>query len=323
MTGIQIQLFRRGLVLLAGALITLVGCDSPRPIEATSLLGAPLVRPVLEPEKSARLEADLSEARALAAAEPDSQDAAIWVGRRVGYLARYHDAIAQYTSAIGHFGETAKLLRHRGHRYITLRQIDRAIVDLTQAKFFADALPEEIEPDGIPSQGGPRTTLQGNIDYHLALALFLEGEVAGGGVSLDSAASAWKRAVDRCNNDDTSVAARYWLAVTEFERGDAPAARRALDPVVAKMDILENRTYHQLCLALKGEIPAASLTARDGPLGIGVDRATLGFGLAMHARHVALDEGLAMRRLVENSQLPEWASFGVIASEAVLKRGGK
>ena len=137
MTGIQIQLFRRGSVLLACALITLVGCDSPRPIEATSLLGAPLVRPAIEPAKSARLKASLAEAHALASAAPDSQDAAIWVGRRVGYLGRYLDAIAQYTSAIGHFGETAKLLRHRGHRYITLRQIDRAIVDLTQAKLLA------------------------------------------------------------------------------------------------------------------------------------------------------------------------------------------
>ena len=179
-----------------------------------------------------------------------------------------------------------------------------------------------MEPDGIPSPGGPRTTLQGNIDYHLALAFFLQGECAGaknGSLDAAAAAAAWRQTVDRANNDDSRVAAIYWLAITEFERGHAAAAMQALQRVHANMEILENRTYHQLCLAFKGDLAADSLVPKDGPLGLGVDRATLGFGLAMHARHIAMNEPLAMKRLIETSQLPEWASFGVIASEAVLK----
>ncbi len=303
-------------------LTTLVGCAAPSPahqLETVSLLGGSLYRPTMTVDKFVRLEKDLAIARERAAAHPQSEEDAIWVGRRLGYLGRYRETIDWYGDCIAKFGPTPKLLRHRGHRYITLRWLAPAIADLSRAQKLVESMSDEIEPDGIPTPAGPRTTLQGNIDYHLALALFLHGEWTGNRPGdLDAASAAWRRAVERANNDDSVVAARYWLAITEFEGGDPTAAKAALDPVKPVMDILDNTTYHQLCLALKGTIPAEALSAKDGPLGLGVDRATLGFGLAMHARHVAHDERLAHSRLLETSQLPEWAAFGVIASEAVL-----
>ena len=62
--------------------------------EATSLSGKPLYPPTPIPNQ-ARLEKDLQDAQAVA--DPSSADAMIWIGRRLGYLWRYQDAIAQFT----------------------------------------------------------------------------------------------------------------------------------------------------------------------------------------------------------------------------------
>src|SRR5690348_16204327 len=89
--------------------------------EATSLLGRPLMAPNLPAERRAALEKDLAAARADLERNPDSADAAIWVGRRTAYLGRYRDAIAVFTAALAKHPSDPRLYRHRGHRYITVR----------------------------------------------------------------------------------------------------------------------------------------------------------------------------------------------------------
>lgn len=295
---------------VAMAMAFVPSCAAP---EARSLDGRPLRPPALDAAKETRLERDLAEARADAAARPDDEDAAIWVGRRLGYLGRYREAIAWYSSSIARFGATPKLLRHRGHRFITVREFDAAEADLSTAWALVAGTPDSIEPDGIVTPAGPRSTLQGNIAYHLGLARFCAGR-------LDAAAEAWRDAIRVATNDDSLVSATYWLAVTEFEAGRPDRARASLAPIRADMDVRENATYLSLALALKGAVAAESLAPRDTELGIGIDRATLGFGLAMHARHVAHDEPRARQLLTETTRLPEWSAFGVIAAESVAAR---
>jgi len=281
-----------------------LGCHSTT---STSERVAP---PNMTADKRARLEADLAAAQAAAASQPNDEDAAIWVGRRLGYLGRYAEAIDWYTRSMERFGETPKLLRHRGHRCITEREFARAERDLAKASRLAHSQPDEVEPDGIVTPAGPRSTLKGNIEYHLALARFCMGKHA-------VAAEAWRAAIAVSTNDDSLASASYWLAVTEFESGHPDRALAALAPIHAEMDVRENGTYLRLALALKGVLDADTLAPRESELGIGIDRATLGFGLAMHARHVARDEPLARRRLAETATLPEQAAFGVIAAQSL------
>ena len=59
--------------------------------EATSLFGKPLSPPSPIPNQ-AKLEKDLQDAQSVA--DTSSADAMIWIGRRLGYLWRYQDAIA-------------------------------------------------------------------------------------------------------------------------------------------------------------------------------------------------------------------------------------
>ena len=54
------------------------------------------------PDRS-QLEANMSDAQAQLAANPDSADALIWVGRRQAYLWQYQDAINTFTQGIEQF----------------------------------------------------------------------------------------------------------------------------------------------------------------------------------------------------------------------------
>ncbi len=280
-------------------------------VEAMSLMGQPLRAPEIPTDRRARLEADLARARAALEAAPGDEEALVWVGRRLAYLGRYRDAIATYTQGLERHPGSAALLRHRGHRYITVRQFDRAIADLEKAATLVEGKPDAVEPDGAPNAAGvPRSTLKTNIWYHLGLARYLKGEWEG-------AAEAFARCVDLSPNDDMKVAASHWLYLSLRRAGREEAARKVLEPIGEKMDVIENRAYHRLLLMYKGLltpeqiVPAtAEPTQTDAAVTYGV-----GAWLALEGKP---DHS---RTMLERTHLAgPWPAFGVIAAEADLAR---
>ena len=147
--------------------------------EATSLSGKPLYPITLA--NRAKLEADLAQAEKDLAARPNDAEAMIWVGRRLAYLWRYQDAIAMFTKGVQAHPNNPRMYRHRGHRYITTRQFDRAIADFEKAVTLIKGMPDEIEPDGAPNPSGkPRSTLHFNIWYHLGLCVLPQRRLSEG-----------------------------------------------------------------------------------------------------------------------------------------------
>src|SRR6266545_6532508 len=120
-------------------------------VEAISLLGDSLRRPPLDSAAQARMEAQLAQARREADARPNDPDALIWVGRRTAYLGRFREAIAIFSDGIRRFPTDARMYRHRGHRYISVRRFDAAIADLRKATVLTSGKPDEVEPDGQPN----------------------------------------------------------------------------------------------------------------------------------------------------------------------------
>src|SRR5690606_31846839 len=167
-------------LLLASALAALCACgEAPSPAHTagagteagapaadntvSSLLGQPLVAPETLPNQD-KLEADLAEALAQREANPDDPEALISVARRLGYLWRFNEAIAVLDEGIARWPDNPKLYRHRGHRYITVRDFASAQADFEKATQLIAGQPDEIEPDGQPNPAGiPRTTLAYNI----------------------------------------------------------------------------------------------------------------------------------------------------------------
>jgi tetratricopeptide (TPR) repeat protein len=278
--------------------------------EATSLLGKPLISLPATSEVRAKLESDLLAARAALERAPDDPDARIWLGRRLGYLGRYRDAIAVFTEGIQRFPKDARFLRHRGHRYITVREFDNAVADLERAEALVAGTPDQVEPDGQPNARNiPLTTLRSNIRYHLALAHYLKGDFA-------KAAPVWERARDAVRNPDNLVSATHWLYLTLRRLGRADAAARALDGIVPGLDIVENGSYYSLCQLYKGMRTAEDVLASAGS---GSSGAAVVYGVAVwHELNGRTSEANALRRQLVDGR--DWAPFGVIAAEADLAR---
>ena len=141
---------------------------SPLPpgVEAISFLGDTLRTLPLSPDTRSRYERQLADARAAYDHTPTNADSIIWLGRRLAYLGRNRDAIDVYTRGIALYPTNPWLYRHRGHRYITVRELDHAIADLERAAALVAGKPDEIEPDGQPNaRNMPIGTLHSNIDY--------------------------------------------------------------------------------------------------------------------------------------------------------------
>jgi len=280
----------------------------PVTTQATSLLGGELaLRP---PTGSAQLEHSTALELSLAVLGRD-RSAWVWSGRQLGYLGRYRAAVDLYSVGLELFGEDDVLLRHRGHRHITLRDFAAAEEDLEHAWELVEDEPDTIEPDGLPNEAGvPRSTQKTNVLYHLALARYLRGDFKG-------AARAWKRCLEISPNDDMRVAAGYWLANALRRDGRSAEALREIAFVRTYMDIIENESYHRLLLHFLGELDAARVRGdiEDGT----VASPTVEYGLAQELLHQGKSEE-ARAALLRVTQGEVWAAFGYIAAEADLAR---
>jgi tetratricopeptide (TPR) repeat protein len=277
--------------------------------EATSLSGKPLYS--IDLPNRQKLEADLAQAEKDLAAKPNDAGAIIWVGRRYGYLWRYRDAIAMFSRGIALHPTDARMYRHRGHRHITVRQFDRAIADFEKAVSLIRGKPDEIEPDGAPNPAGkPRSTLQFNIWYHLALAHYLKGDY-------EKALTAWNECMKVSTNDDSIAATSDWLWMTLMRLNRKAEAVRVLERITPKMDILENGSYHRRLLMYKGlEKPETLLDATNADA---LTVATQGYGVG-NWYYVNGDRARARQIFERVVAGPQWSAFGYIAAEADLQR---
>jgi len=282
--------------------------------EAYSLLGEPLYRQDLGDQK-AKLEAEYAEAKAAYNADPTDIENIIWLGRRAAYLWKYREAVELFSQGIELTPTDARLYRHRGHRYITLRQFDRAIRDLRHASRLVQGIEDAIEPDGQPNEKNiPTSTLKTNIWYHLGLAYYLKGE-------FDEAASAYRECLKYSTNDDMLTAASDWLYMSLRRAGSAAEAAMVLENIRQEMHIIENFSYHKRLLMYKGIIPPDSLLKDTGASEL--DLATQGYGVAnWYLVNGQAEQAMRLFRKILGGSY--WPAFGYIAAEAeVARRGGR
>lgn len=268
--------------------------------------------PAMSAEVRERREADLAAARAAYEKNPNDADALIWLGRRLGYLGHYREAIDAFTEGAKKHPKDARMLRHRGHRWITLRDFDRAIRDLDGAAALVRGKADQIEPDGLPNARNiPTSTLQSNIWYHLGLAHFLKGD-------FEAALRAYRACMAVSKNPDGLVSTSHWLYMTLRRLGHPAEAEKVLEAIGTDLDVIENGSYHRLLLMARGEIAPDELL-RDDPAT--VDGATQHFGVANWT--ICNGEPERARPLLEKIIAGgQWSAFAFIAAEAELKRMG-
>ena len=194
-----------------------------------------------------------------------------------------------------------------------MRELDRAVADLTRAAALVKGRPDQVEPDGQPNEKNiPTSTLNTNIYYHLGLAHYLKGDFA-------AALDAYRECLAFSKNPDMQVATSHWLYMTLRRLNRPDEAARVLEPITAAMPIIENGSYHRLLLFYKSGGRSATLPQIDAPAGL--DAVTMGYGVGnWHFYNGQRDQAMAIFRGIVDEQSAQWAAFGYIAAEAELAR---
>ena len=303
-------------LVIAGTLWSApLAAQSARPaaVQAVSLLGDTLRELPLSATTRERYERQLAEARVAYEHAPENADSIIWLGRRLAYLGRIREAIDVYSRGIELHPDNAWLYRHRGHRYLSVRELDRAIADLERATQLVAGSPDEVEPDGQPNaRNVPIGTLHSNIAYHLGLAYYLKGDFA-------RAVQVYRRELTEARNDDRRVSTAHWLYMSLRRLGREREAAEVLAPIGRQMQVVENGTYHRLLLMYKGDLPPDSVLTISPGGEMSVTDATAAYGVGnwhlYNGRRAEAER--IFRRILAGGQ---WGAFGYVAAEAELAR---
>ena len=280
--------------------------DLPDGIQAVSLLGDSLASAT----PSAAVVERYEQAEQEFMSSPDNADALIWFGRRAAYMGAYREAIRIFSDGIRAFPEDARMYRHRGHRYITLRKFDRAIADFTTASHLIEGAGDEIEPDGMPNALNiPLSSLHSNIWYHLGLAHYLKG-------NMEEALEAYRKCRVVSQNDDGIVSSVHWLYMILRRLGREDEVRAVLEPIHSGMEIIENTAYYHLCLLYKGLLTLDEVSG-EGLEGSSNDALVYGIG---NWHFYNGDRERAREVFEQILKRDSWASFGYLAAEADINR---
>ncbi|MCU0367720.1 MAG: tetratricopeptide repeat protein [Cyclobacteriaceae bacterium] len=304
---------QRKLLILISLLI--VGCaeknnENKLPEEIIlSLSGKEYTPPELTATQQAKLDSNLQVAIKNFEALP-SEENFIWYGRRQAYLYNYQKAISIFTEGLKKYPESFRLYRHRGHRYITIREFDKAIVDLTKAAELMKGAPLEIEPDGQPNKiNKPLSSTQFNVWYHLGLAYYLKGDFT-------NAEKAYLECMKVSDNDDLITASVDWLYMTYRRQNKNDEATVLLEKIHDTMNIIENDSYLKRLNLYKGLLPVDSvLNVTTNNEDVDLALATQGYGVGNWYLYNG-DTTQAIEIFDRVLAGKHYAAFGFIAAEA-------
>ncbi|MDP9176056.1 MAG: tetratricopeptide repeat protein [Gemmatimonadota bacterium] len=230
----------------------------------------------------------IARAESALVAQPRNIDRIIQLGVAQSGARQFREAIATFTRGLALTPDNPLLLRWRGHRYLSVREFDRAMNDLTRGA--------QID-----------STIYG-IWYHLGIVRFASGDFAG-------AADAFTRAQPRAPDAGELAGATDWLWMSLMRGGRAADAQAMLarrpDSLVA------TNAYVRRLKLYRGEIgPDEVMTAADTA---DVQVATLSYGVGNW--YLLRGDTIRARTWFERSvRSGGWPAFGFILSELELGR---
>jgi tetratricopeptide (TPR) repeat protein len=186
----------------------------------------------------------------------------------------------------------ALLLRWRGHRYLSVRELDRALADLTRGS--------EID-----------RSIYG-IWYHLGVVQYLRGDFTAAALSFARAQSMAPESGELQGSTDW-----LWMSLSRAGRGLDAKTMLARRPDAKKDFKPVTNAYTRRLQLYRGEIgPDAVVTPADTE---DVQAATLAYGLGNW--HLIRGDKAQARQWFERSvQSGGWPAFAFMASELELRR---
>ncbi len=276
----------------------------------------PIVAPQLSENTRKELEQKMSIAKTEYEKDTSNADAIIWYGRRTAYLGEYIKAIEIFSKGISIHPADARLYRHRGHRYITVRCFDKAIADFKKAAKLIKGKPDEIEPDGLPNAKNiPTSTLQSNIWYHLGLCYFIKGDYK-------KAVKVYKECLKVSANADMYVATANWMNISLRKMKKYQEANTLYNNIDKNAELIESQDYNYLVEMYRYKNTEKQVDDYATMITSGkpsLSSATVNFGIGYYCLLVGYTEKAKeyFKKAIATNQ---WSSFGYIAAETCLEK---
>lgn len=229
-------------------------------------------------------------ARAESALATDSLNVAliIQLGLAQSAVRQYREAIRTFTRGLALEPNNALLYRWRGHRYLSVRELDRAFEDLTRGA--------QLD-----------STIYG-IWYHLGIVKFARGDFPG-------AADAFAHAQPRAPDGGELAGSTDWLWMSLSRAGRTADARAMLDRHPDSLPV--TNAYGRRLRLYRGQIALDSMLT---PADTGdIDVATLSYGVGNWLL-VRGDTTKAREWFERSVRSGGWPAFGFIMSEIELRR---
>ncbi len=235
----------------------------------------------------------VARAQAALAADPKNVDKFIALGVAQSGVRQFREAIVTFTNGMKVAPNNALLYRWRGHRYLSVREFDKAMAD------FNHGLQLDSNVYGIW--------------YHLGVLKFLRGDFNG-------AAAAFARGQPRAPDAGELAGSTDWLWMSLERAGRDKEAVAMLARHADSLQTEPNYAYTKRLKMYRGQTaPTALITQADTA---DVQVATLSFGLG-NWYMVKGDTVKAKAAFVQAIKSGGWPGFGFIVSEAELKRLAK
>jgi tetratricopeptide (TPR) repeat protein len=222
------------------------------------------------------------------AANPADVALIIQLGQAQSAARQFREAIATFGSGLAIAPRDPMLYRCRGHRYLSVRELDRALDDL--------------------SRGFALDSTNYGVLYHLGIVWFARGDFA-------RAADVFTRAQPFAPDAGELAGATDWLWMALARGGRSAEARQMLDRHPDSLPV--NNAYTRRLSLYRGQIgPDEVLTPADTS---DVAVATLSYGLG-NWYLVRGDTARARTWFDRSVQSGGWPAFGFILSEIELQR---
>jgi tetratricopeptide (TPR) repeat protein len=230
----------------------------------------------------------IARAQQALAADPRNVQRIVDLGTAQSGARQFREAIETFTRGLAMSPDNPLLLRWRGHRYLSVREMDRALDDLTRGARLD-------------------STIYG-IWYHLGIVRFARGE-------FDLAAQAFARGQPRAPDAGELAGSTDWLWMSLSRAGRAAEARAMLARRPDSLPV--NNAYTRRLKLFRGEIgPDDVFTPADTA---DVQVATLSYGVG-NWYLVRGDTARARTWFERSIKSGGWPGFGFIMSEVELRR---
>lgn len=232
----------------------------------------------------------IARAKQALAADPQNVQKFIALGVAQSGARQFREAIETFTRGLAIAPNEPMLYRWRGHRYLSVREFDKAMADLTR--------------------GYKIDSTNYGILYHLGVLRFLKGDFNG-------AAATFAKAQPRAPDGGELAGSTDWLWMSLSRAGRAAEAKAMLARRPDTLPTTPGYAYVSRLKMYRGEIRPEQLFTPSDTADVQVATLSYGLGNWYMVHGDTTKAKAAFQRAVKSGG---WPGFGFMVSEAELRR---